>query len=290
MTFERSDYLVSAEELAAKLGDENLRVFDVSVHLTINPKGGFDVVSGLDTYNEAHIPGAAFLDQMVRVSDTENTLSFTRLPDAQLIQAFADAGITEDSDVVLYSSGNMMWATRAWWLLHYCGHQRVAILDGGFAAWQNENRDCSTETSSYTAQSWSSATLPHRFADQETVFSAIDNEAICTVNALSPEVYEGTGEHHYGRRGHIPNSINVHYDILLDEGKFRSPEEVKQSLADAGMLGDRQVIAYCGGGIAATIDAFACLLVGKQEIAVYDGSMGEWVRDESFPLTRGSTP
>jgi len=71
---------------------------------------------------------------------------------------------------------------------------------------------------------------------------------------------------------------------------FRSLVEVKQSLTDAGMLVDRNVIAYCGGGIAATIDAFACLLVGKDEIAVYDGSMDEWVRDESLPLNEGSAP
>lgn len=290
MSFKRSEYLVSAEELAGKLGSRNLRLFDAAVHLRPNPKGGYAAVSGLDTYNEAHIPGAVFLDQMAQLSDTSNSLGFTRLADDQLIQAFADAGISEDSDVVLYSSGHTMWATRAWWLLHYCGHKRVAILDGGLLGWQNEGRECSTEAASYSTQSWSSTTLGHRFVDKAAVVSAVDDNTICTVNALSPAVYEGTGDHHYGRRGHIPNSINVYYDTLLDEGKFRSPEEVEQSLTDAGMLDDRNVIAYCGGGISATIDAFACLLVGKDDIAVYDGSMSEWVRDESLPLTEGNTP
>ena len=217
-------------------------------------------------------------------------MGFTRLEDDQLIKGFADAGITADSDVVFYSSGMTMWTTRAWWLLHYCGHKRVAILDGGLRAWKKAGLECSTEASTYAAQSWSTTTLPQRFVDQDEVVSAMDNVGICTVNALSPEVYAGNGDHHYGRRGHIPNSINVFYDSLLDEGSFRAPQEVRQSLSAAGLLDDKPVIAYCGGGISATIDAFACLLFGKEDVAVYDGSMSEWVRDKSLPLVEGIDP
>lgn len=290
MAFTHPEYLISPEDLAAKLGNDDLRLFDVAIHLVPNPKGGYKAESGQKTYDEGHVPGAAFLNQVTQLSDTSSALGFTRLLDPQLIQGFADAGISADSDVVFYSSGMTMWATRAWWLLHYCGHKRVAILDGGLGAWNKAGLDSSTEAATYAGQSWSSTTLPNLFADQAAVMSAIDDVGICTVNALSPAVYAGTGDHHYGRRGHIPNSINVFYDSLLDEGCFRSPEEVRQSLADAGMLDDRNVIAYCGGGISATIDAFACLLSGKDNVAVYDGSMSEWVKDESLPLTEGSNP
>ena len=134
------------------------------------------------------------------------------------------------------------------------------------------------------------SSLLQHFVDKEDVLAAMDNARVCTVNALSPEVYAGTGDHHYGRRGHIPNSINVFYDTLLENEKFRSPTEIKQSLSDAGLLDDRAVIAYCGGGISATIDAFACLMSGKTNVAVYDGSMGEWVKDASLPLVEGSKP
>ncbi len=294
MAFKHPEYLISPEQLSVKIsaksGNENLRVFDVAVHLVPNPKGGYMADSGIGTYNEAHVPGAAFLDQMTQLSDTESPLGFTRLPDERLIQAFADAGVSADSDVVLYSSGHTMWATRAWWLLHYCGHQRVAILNGGLRAWQKEDRTCSTQASTFAPEEWASSTLSHRFVDQDAVVAAITDFDVCTVNALSPEVYAGTGDRHYGRRGHIPNSINVFYDTLLEEGRFRTADEVQQSLTDAGLLGDNPVIAYCGGGISATIDAFACLLLGKQDIAVYDGSMSEWVKDESLPLVEGSEP
>ncbi len=290
MAFSHPEYLISPTALAAKLGNDNLRVFDVAIHLVPNPKGGYKAEGGKKTYDAAHVPGAAFLDQVTQLSDTSSSLGFTRLADDLLIKGFADAGISADSDVVFYSSGMTMWATRAWWLLHYCGHKRVAVLDGGLRAWQKAGLECATQTSTYAPQNWSSTTLPERFADKAAVMAAIDDAAVCTVNALSPEVYSGTGDHHYGRRGHIPNSINVFYDSLLDEGAFRAPDVVRQALTDAGMLDDRRVIAYCGGGISATIDAFACLLFGKQDIAVYDGSMSEWVRDEALPLVEGSEP
>ncbi len=290
MVFTHPEYLITPAALSAKSGSENLRVFDVAVHLVPNSSGGYMAESGLETYNEAHIPGAAFLDQMSQLSDTNSPLGFTRLPDEQLIQAFADAGVSAGSDVVLYSSGHTMWATRAWWLLHYCGHQHAAILDGGLRAWQREDRPCSTEPSNFAPGQWKSSTLAHRFVDQAAVVAAITDFGVCTVNALSPEVYAGTGDRHYGRRGHIPNSINVFYDTLLEEGRFRSADELQQSLTNAGLLGDNPVIAYCGGGISATIDAFACLLFGKLDIAVYDGSMSEWVKDESLPLVEGSEP
>jgi len=290
MSFAHPEYLISPQALAKKLGNDNLRLFDVSFYLKPNPKGGMIPSSGQEAYDKEHIPGAVFLNQYAQLSDKNNPVGFTRLPDDELIQAFANAGINEDSDVVFYSTSMTMWSTRAWWLLHYCGHKNAAILDGGLKAWKEAGLDLSTEPVPYNAAEWTSSALRRHFVDKEDVVAAIDNVGVCTVNALSPEVYAGTGDHHYGRRGHIPNSINVFYGSLLKNEKFRSPQEVKQSLTDAGLLDDRPVIAYCGGGISATIDAFACLMSGKTNVAVYDGSMGEWVRDESLPLTTGSEP
>jgi len=290
MSFAHPEYLISADELASKLGNDNLRLFDVSFYLKPNPKGGMIPTSGQAVYDKEHIPGAAFLNQYGQLTDKNSPVGFTRLPDDELIQAFADAGISEDSDVVFYSTSMTMWSTRAWWLLNYCGHKKAAILDGGLKAWKAAGLELSAEPVSYAAAEWTSSALSQHFVDKEDVLAAMDNARVCTVNALSPEVYAGTGDHHYGRRGHIPNSINVFYDTLLENEKFRSPTEIKQSLSDAGLLDDRAVIAYCGGGISATIDAFACLMSGKTNVAVYDGSMGEWVKDASLPLVEGSKP
>ncbi len=290
MGFAHPEYLISADELAGKLGNDNLRLFDVSFYLKPNPKGGMIPSSGQAVYEKEHIPGAVFLNQYDQLTDKNSPVGFTRLPDDELIQAFADAGISEDSDVVFYSTSMTMWSTRAWWLLNYCGHKKAAILDGGLKAWKEAGLELSTAPATYAAAEWTSTALGQHFVDKEDVVAAIDNAGVCTVNALSPEVYAGTGDHHYGRRGHIPNSINVFYNTLLENEKFRPPQDIKQSLSDAGLLDDRPVIAYCGGGISATIDAFACLMSGKTNVAVYDGSMGEWVIDASLPLVEGSEP
>ena len=112
----------------------------------------------------------------------------------------------------------------------------------------------------------------------------------CTVNALSKSLYEGTGDFYYTRRGHIPGSQLLYFDAVLDNEYFLPASELAEKLEAQHMLSAEEVITYCGGGIAATLDAFACKLMGQDNVAVYDGSMSEWVQDESRPLSLGSAP
>ena len=288
--YARAEYLIEPEALAGELGSDGLRIFDATVQLVPAEKG-YRAESGLADFETSHVPGAAFLDQIRAVSDTSTGLGFS-LPDAEALQtALRGLGLNNDDRIVVYSSGHMMWATRAWWLLHYAGLENVAVLNGGFAAWQAAGLDTSTEASAAAPQgSVIVRPRPERFVDQQAVLAAIGDGSVCTVNALAPDVYSGTAKMSYGRKGHIDGSVNVHYDELLDEGRFRSAAELRSTLAAKGLLDADRVIAYCGGGISATIDAVACLLIGKESVAVYDGSMSEWVRDESLPLTLGDEP
>jgi thiosulfate/3-mercaptopyruvate sulfurtransferase len=287
--YEHNDYLLSTEALANMLaGDTSkLRLFDVAVTLVPNPPG-YKAVSGVDDYLKAHIPGAAFMDIAGDFSDTSSGLGFT-LPSAAALQAaYQAAGIDDDSQVVFYSSGHMMWATRAWWMLYSCGHQHVSVLDGGFARWQAEGRDMTVEQPKYARGAMQVTLDAQRWTNKAQTLAAINDGDICTINALAPGVYDGSAEMHYGRKGHIANSKNVYYSDLLDNGCFRSASELKKIFTDKGVLNSPRVIAYCGGGISATIDALALSLIGHDNVAVYDGSMSEWVKDESLPLVTGS--
>ncbi len=114
--------------------------------------------------------------------------------------------------------------------------------------------------------------------------------AVCTINALSPEVYAGTAQMNYGRPGHIPGSKNLYYGSILDRQTFRSADEIAAAIDRVGAARPSRIITYCGGGISATVDAFALKLIGHDNVAVYDGSMSEWVRDPSLPLVTGDTP
>lgn len=281
--------LIDPDALAARLADDDLRVLDATVFLE-PAETGYRAVSGLERYRESHVPGAAFMDLIRTFSDTSSGLGFTRPSPAALAEALGRLGVAADHRVVVYSSGHMMWATRAFWLLRYAGHDDVLVLDGGLKGWREAGHPLASGDEHYPPASFSATPRPELFVDLAETRAAMGDAAVCTVNALSPDVYAGTGEMHYGRRGHIPGSRNLHYDRLMDGPFFRPVTELREALQETGMLDAPRVITYCGGGISATIDAFACLLAGQDQVAVYDGSMSEWVRDESLPLTTGTEP
>ena len=285
MSYAHPEYLISPAELAADL--DGRRILDATVFLSPAPQGGYRAESGMARFNEGHIPGASFLDLVGDASDTSTGLGFTLPPVAQLERLFARLGVSNDTETVLYSSGHMMWATRAWWLLHYCGHRRARVLNGGLKAWREGGHPVSTDAPSPPEGNFKATSNAALFADRDAVLAAIGDGEVCTVNALSPEVYAGEGDFSYGRKGHIAGSINLHYEDLLEDGRFKEGDTLRETLNARGLLAAPQVISYCGGGISATIDAFACLLCGKEEVAVYDGSMAEWVRDESLPMETG---
>ena len=288
MPYSHPEYLVTTQELAANLDAANLRVFDATVFLKPAPSGvGYQAESGLAQFQRGHVPGAMFLDLIEAASDTSTGLGFSLPPPSQLQALFRSLGIDDDSEVVLYSSGHVMWATRAWWLLRYSGHRHARVLDGGFKAWRAGGHPVSTETDGYPAGGFTVRPAESLFADKDAVLAAIADAETCTVNALSPEVHAGEGDFTYGRRGHIAGSVNVFYDQLLNDGHFKESEALQEALNAKGLLDAPRVIAYCGGGISATVDAFACLLLGHPNVAVYDGSMSEWVRDASLPMETG---
>ena len=284
--------LVGTEWLAANLGAPDLRVLDVTVFLHPNPEGrGYRVESGRDRFREGHIPGSVFIDLVEELSAPASGLPFTMPPAELAAERLGAAGIGADSRVVAYSMGSVMWATRLWWMLRSLSFDRAAVLDGGFAKWLREGRPVTREVSSYPPAKLSVSPRPSLWADLSEMQRVAPEGRACTVNALSPEVYRGE-KNVYGRAGHIPGRHNVFYDSLLDpeSGIFRPVAELGERFASTGALASPRVITYCGGGISATMDALALTLLGHANVAVYDGSMSEWVRHPELPLTLGSDP
>lgn len=288
MNYVNPQNLMDAQQLRNRANDPELRIFDTSVLLT-PAKQGYQVESGYDLYLQGHIPGAGFIDLADDWAAPHETLRFT-LPDVETLQARIGAsGIHADHQVVLYSSGHLMWATRAWWLLRHAGHTKVAILNGNLNAWKSAGYALETQPSEYAPTEFSATAPASCFADTTAVEQGMHGQ-VCTLNALSKSLYEGTGDFYYGRRGHIPGSLNTYYDSLLDNEHFLDAPGLTAVLENTGALQAPEVITYCGGGIAATLDAFALVLLGQDNVKVYDGSMSEWVMDEARPLTEGSQP
>lgn len=281
--------LVTTEWLAGQLSASDLSLLDATVFLHPNPDGyGYTTESGRAKFDAGHIPGAQFVDLIEAFSDPDTDVKFMMPPAARFCALAGGLGVGDGRRVVIYSSGSPMWATRLWWMFRSVGVTTVAVLDGGLAKWTREGRALTTEVTTPVAATLTPRPRPGLWADRNAVRAAMQDGGVCTINALSPAVYSGE-KNTYGRAGHIPGSVNVFYDTLLDagDGTFLPPARLKPLFEAVGAFAKPRVICYCGGGISATMDALALTLCGHRDIAVYDGSMWEWVADPALPLKLG---
>lgn len=288
MSYAHPEYLISAQELMQQLNDPAVRIYDTSV-LLLAAEQGYTSQPGRERYLREHIPGAGFINLSEDWSDTRSPYNNTLPQIDALAEAIGRDGISNDNLVVLYSSSHLMWATRAWWLLRYAGHTNVKVLNGNLAAWLDAGLPVEAGAKAYAAATFSPSERADVFVSTAEMVAGME-DGVCTVNALSPALYEGTGEFYYGRRGHIPGSRSLYFSDLLENEFFLPAEQLHQTLEARGMLSASRTLIYCGGGIAATLEAFACALVGQENVGVYDGSMSEWAANEELPLTLGSKP
>jgi len=288
MTYAHPEYIVSADWLAAHLNDPNLRIFDSTVLLQLGADGQYVMESGLATYEAGHIPGAAFIDLAKDLSDTSQKLGFM-LPSAdQFAEVMGNLGVGPDNRVVVYSTNMPAWATRLWWMLRVFGFDNVAVLDGGWAKWQAEARPVTKDIPDHAKASFKAGFRPELVANKQDVLAAIGDGDACIINALPPAMHTGEMAP-YGRKGRIADSINVPTGLLdnPETGTLKPVAELTQIFEKSGVLSRDRIITYCGGGIAATHDAFALALIGRPDVAVYDGSMSEWAADPDTPMEAG---
>jgi thiosulfate/3-mercaptopyruvate sulfurtransferase len=285
--------LMSTDALARDLGRAEVRIYDCTTYLEPAPPDSDDpyiVVSGRDSFEAGHVPGADFLDLQGEFSDQATRLRFMMPTVTQLEAAFGRHGLGNGTRVVLYSIGTMMWATRFWWMLKSLGFDGAAVLDGGFDKWQAEG----LPVEHGPAQGYPPATFVAKprsgwFVDKQAVLAAIHRQDTMIVNALGSQFHQGLEPSRYGRPGRVPGSVNVPAASLIDAQKktFTSVADAEAKFAAAGVAKDKHVISYCGGGISATIDLFLLHQLGFDDLSLYDGSMGEWAKDGTLPIERG---
>jgi thiosulfate/3-mercaptopyruvate sulfurtransferase len=287
------DALISTDDLAGRLGQPGLRIYDCTTYIEPPDPGSDDPykpVAGRASFAAGHVPGADFLDLQGEFSATDTKLKFMMPPAEHLARAFGRHGLGDGSRVVLYSIGTMMWATRFWWMLRALGFDGAAVLDGGFDRWQAEGRPIETgDPMGYPAATFTPRPRPGRFVDKTAVRAAIGDPRTVTVNALAPQSHQGLGPSPYGRPGRVPGSVNVPAASLVDPAtkRFVAPADALARFAAVGIAPDKQVIAYCGGGISATVDLFLLHQLGFDDLTLYDGSMGDWAKDPSLPIETG---
>ena len=281
------DSLVSVEWLSEHLDDPDLVVLDCSVVIEPDGQGGFRAVNGRPSYEAGHIPTAGFADLKGALSDATAEIGYAVPAPEDFAAAMGSLGVGDDTRVVLYDSMGLPWAARVWWMLRWIGFDNVAILDGGIDAWTDAGYELSTEAADEPVRTLTVNLRPELIVDKEAVHAAIRDDSVELIDALSEPQYRGDIVM-YNRPGHIPTASNVPSMSLVDESGHVKPQEELASLFE----GDREkrTITYCGGGIAASADAFVMTRLGFKDVAVYTASLQEWSADPENPMVSGPEP
>ena len=275
------DTLVTTQWLSEHLDDPDLVVLDCSVRVEQSEDGGVEVLSGLADYESGHIPSAGFADLMGDLRDSESPHNFALPTPERFAEVMGALGVGDETRVVLYDGSNSAWAARVWWMLRWVGFDRAALLDGGLGAWTAEDRPLSIEAASQPLRQLTPALRPELISDRDEVLAAIENDSVHVIDAMPAPHYQGEMVM-YDRPGHIVGASNVPITGLLDEsGHFRPLDEL--AAMHHGDL-DARAITYCGGGIAASSNAFVMTRLGYTDVAVYIASLQEWAADPALPM------
>ena len=278
------DILVSTEWLAGELGAPDLRIVDAS-YFALDPSHDAEA-----DYNAGHIPGAIYLN-LAELKDTNNPVPFMLPPAEKFASRMQALGIGDGNRVVLYDDTPHRTAARAWWMFKTFGAHDVAVLDGGLAKWKAEGRPLETEKPS----------LRHRhftaWADQKAVRTL--EQMIANVQSAAEQVLDArsaarfTGEEADPRpevaSGHIPGSKNLPYDQLFNaDGTWKRGDDLKVAFESAGIDLGKPLVTTCGSGVTASVLLFGAALLGKTDVALYDGSWSEWGTNASTPKATGA--
>ncbi len=271
--------IISAQQLVALLkSQDDIIVFDARFKLD-------DTQYGERAYELEHIPGAYYLHLDRDLSGPITPVTGRHpLPS---IEQFADTmrrhGVSRDSQVVVYDDAGGMFATRLWWLLKWLGHDKVAVLDGGWPAWVKEGGSVSHQANTlpvagnFTAHEHTEMVLT---ADDVSAGLAANTIVLC--DARAPERYRGDVEPIDPVAGHIPGAVNVPFMQNLNDDKcFKDPATLRAM--HASTTGSRAVVHMCGSGVTACHNVLAYAVAGLPLPKLYAGSWSEWIRDPSRP-------
>lgn len=281
--------LVSGDWLQQQLSHPSLRILDCSQVMQKKGDGTFGFVPALDDFAAGHIPGSNFVDVAAQLSDRRNPLPLMMPDPASLAAALQALGVGNDSAVVLYDRGNHAWAARVWWMLRANGFDNAAVLDGGWQHWVVKGRPQSRDARPYEPAVGLMLQLrPELMVDKQVVLAALDDPDTLLLHSLPLQMFTGEVVP-YARPGRIKGSQNLYCESLLDaESKcFHPPQRLRELVGATRALDAERVIAYCGGGIAASSNALALTLLGLSGVAVYDASLSEWAADPGLPMESG---
>lgn len=278
--------IISPEELREKLGRQTWIILDCR-HRLGQPAAGHDA------YLAGHIPNAqyAHLDKDLSGKIIPGKTGRHPLPSlVKATQRFSAWGIGEGVQVVVYDDRSGAIAARLWWMLRWLGHERVAVLDGGWQAWQEQGYPVEREQPNIGPRVFKPRPKKGWTVDAAYVQSRLGDEDFLLVDSRSEERFSGKDEPIDPVAGHIPGAANFpHTDLIERDGHWLMPDEIEERFES--LLGDDEadeVVFYCGSGVTACRNLLAYRHAGLGDAKLYPGSWSEWITDEARPVEKKS--
>jgi thiosulfate/3-mercaptopyruvate sulfurtransferase len=273
--------LVTTRELADCLDDPQWVVFDTRHDL-------MDAEKGRKAYAAGHIPGAYFVhvdDDLAGPKTGKNGRH--PLPDIQQFAArMNQRGVGPETQVVVYDDMGGNFAVRLWWMLRWLGHERVALLDGGYPLWAKEGRAISTEVPPPRKGAFSPRPRLGATVDTPFVERFREDPAVRLLDARAAERFAGLQEPIDPVAGHVPGAVNRFWQKNLQpDGRFKTAQSLRTELEAAlGGASAEKAVHMCGSGVTACHNMFAMELAGLSGGRLYPGSWSEWCADPARPV------
>ncbi|WP_169054085.1 3-mercaptopyruvate sulfurtransferase [Nitratireductor sp. XY-223] len=279
---EKSAFVVSADWLEERLGQEGLRIVDASWYLPAQER------DARAEYDAGHIPGAVFFDHDVVVEPGVDLPHALPSPGV-FAQHVSALGISDTDTIVVCDGLGMFTAPRVWWKFRVMGAANVLVLDGGIDGWKRDGRPVNTETPSHP---------------EGTFNPVFDEEAVVRIAQMREVVASGshqvadargagrfTGEEAEPRAGmrsgHMPGACNVPVFSLSENGHLKPLDALRTTLEEAGIDPQGPVVTTCGSGVTAAVITLALHSLGNENTRLYDGSWSEWGARDDTPVATG---
>lgn len=273
-------YFVNSEWVMTHLNDENVRIIDCRFDLS-NPKKGFE------SYLEGHIPGALYFDLEKDLSGPVKQHGGRHpLPDLNEFQdKLSAAGIDHSISVVVYDDQEGPFASRLLWLLSYLGHEKVFILNGGFANWIQSGYQVSAEILHVKRKEFQPVVKKEWLATMDDVKNDIHSVHTVIIDSRAQKRYQGIEEPIDKIAGHIPSAKNYFWKDVVDEnGVWKDADKLKKHFSDIPK--EKEIIVYCGSGVTATPNFVSLKEAGYENVKLYLGSWSDWISYENNPIEK----